>query len=174
MEKKSLWLSALWTETAVNFRKTARVPRGWQGVHVNSQRRSFALCESPSVENWRTVAAAFMRLLLVLLHSGGSSLWVNDHRRRIDEPPAVLMRRLFGLLIGTHRAGSGQELVSRFCFLTPLDRFVHLSVAISVLIRVSLQPYSQVDPCDIIMVCRGKKFILFGCSQIGNTSATSS
>ena len=37
-------------------------------------------------------------------------------------------------------AGSGLEVVSRFCILTLRDRFVDLSVAISVLIRVSLQP----------------------------------
>ena len=41
--------------------------------------RSFALCESPLAENWRTMAAAFRRLLLVLLHSGSASLWVDDH-----------------------------------------------------------------------------------------------
>ena len=47
----------------------------------------------------------------------------------------------YSVLIVTHRAGSGQELVSRFCLLTLWDRFVHLSVAMSVLIRVSLQRY---------------------------------
>ena len=109
--KKNLRPSALLTETSGNFWKIASVLRDWQGHWHASRlfrsrssgflcefmavrRRCFALCESPSTENWSIATAAFMRLLLVRLHSSGASLWVNNHRRRTREPPGVLIRRL--------------------------------------------------------------------------------
>ena len=45
----------------------------------------------------------------------------------------------------TAENGSALEVVSQFCLLTLWDRFVDLSVAISVSIRVSLQPYSLIS-----------------------------
>ena len=90
-KKKSLWPSALRTETSVNFRKTASVPQRrlsvwihsgelanrFCGFHASSRgssslRRCFALSERPSAENWWTtcgvnVASLCERGYLLLL-----------------------------------------------------------------------------------------------------------
>ena len=61
---------------------------------------------------------------VVCLCPSGASLCVNDQRQIIWWTTAVVLLSLCeqGLPIA-HRAGSGLEVVSQFCFLTPRDRF---------------------------------------------------